>query len=157
MQTFLPYPDFDASARCLDDRRLGKQRVEVLQILNAIQDPAKKGWKRHPCTLMWREHTGALVRYGLAVCDEWRRRGFRDTVREKIEPRGAPGTDDPPWLGDPLLHANHRANLLRKDPVHYGRMGWEEEPSYESYWPAGGTLESGGAPGANSGKMGERI
>ncbi|HSR28205.1 MAG TPA: cytoplasmic protein, partial [Actinomycetes bacterium] len=27
MQTFLPFPDFAASARSLDQRRLGKQRV----------------------------------------------------------------------------------------------------------------------------------
>lgn len=57
MQTFLPYPDFSASARVLDDKRLGKQRVECLQILNAMQpaEPCKKckgtgvlsvGWTR---------------------------------------------------------------------------------------------------------------
>ena len=33
MQTFLPYPDFARSAAVLDRQRLGKQRVEVLQIL----------------------------------------------------------------------------------------------------------------------------
>ena len=36
VQTFLPYPDFERTAEVLDDRRLGKQRVEVLQILNAM-------------------------------------------------------------------------------------------------------------------------
>lgn len=36
MQTFLPYPDFNESARVLDDKRLGKQRVECLQILNVL-------------------------------------------------------------------------------------------------------------------------
>src|SRR4029450_1776908 len=30
MQTFLPDPDFAACARVLDTRRLGKQRVEIL-------------------------------------------------------------------------------------------------------------------------------
>jgi hypothetical protein len=39
VQTFLPYPDFERTAEVLDDRRLGKQRVEVLQILNAIHRP----------------------------------------------------------------------------------------------------------------------
>ena len=33
MQTFLPYPDFARSARVLDRKRLGKQRVETLQVL----------------------------------------------------------------------------------------------------------------------------
>jgi hypothetical protein len=32
VQTFLPYPDFEATAEVLGDRRLGNQRVEVLQI-----------------------------------------------------------------------------------------------------------------------------
>ena len=36
MQTFLPYPDFKQSAACLDYRRLGKQRVEGVQILKKI-------------------------------------------------------------------------------------------------------------------------
>ena len=36
MQTFLPYPSFEQSARVLDNRRLGKQRVECLQILQAL-------------------------------------------------------------------------------------------------------------------------
>lgn len=36
MQTFLSYPDFNESARVLDDKRLGKQRVECLQILNVL-------------------------------------------------------------------------------------------------------------------------
>lgn len=33
MQTFLPYPEFIKSAQCLDNKRLGKQRVEAKQIL----------------------------------------------------------------------------------------------------------------------------
>ena len=35
MQTFLPHADFDRSAEVLDLRRLGKQRVEVIQIVRA--------------------------------------------------------------------------------------------------------------------------
>lgn len=36
MQTFLPYPDFEKSAYSLDRQRLGKQRVETLQIMQAL-------------------------------------------------------------------------------------------------------------------------
>lgn len=36
MQTFLPYADFRASAHVLDRQRLGKQRVETLQIMQAL-------------------------------------------------------------------------------------------------------------------------
>lgn len=35
MQTLVPYGAFAASARSLDSKRLGKQRVEVIQIENA--------------------------------------------------------------------------------------------------------------------------
>jgi hypothetical protein len=35
VQTFLPYADFAESARVLDRARLGKQRVEALQVLRA--------------------------------------------------------------------------------------------------------------------------
>ena len=41
MQTFLPYSNYPASARVLDNKRLGKQRVEVLQILKALAGESK--------------------------------------------------------------------------------------------------------------------
>ena len=37
MQTFLPHRSFSKSAETLDYRRLGKQRVEAKQILEAIR------------------------------------------------------------------------------------------------------------------------
>lgn len=36
MQTFLPYENFEESAYALDTRRLGKQRVETYQIMQAL-------------------------------------------------------------------------------------------------------------------------
>ena len=42
MQTFLPYPSFEESAKVLDWRRLGKQRVEGMQIINAISGVPRK-------------------------------------------------------------------------------------------------------------------
>lgn len=53
MQTFLPYPSFRESAKCLDNKRLGKQRVECIQIIKAINNP-KYGWQNHPAVKMWR-------------------------------------------------------------------------------------------------------
>ena len=80
MQTFLPYPAFVESARVLDRRRLGKQRVETLQVLRAltIHD---YGWRNHPAARMWRDHLPALVAYGLVVADTWIAGGGSDTVR----------------------------------------------------------------------------
>ena len=66
MQTFLPYANFKESASVLDWRRLGKQRVEGMQIINAISGvPRKdgkpyKGWTNHPCSIMWKPYLNAL-------------------------------------------------------------------------------------------------
>ena len=136
MQTFLPYPDFAQSAACLDDRRLGKQRVECLQILRALRDPAY-GWQNHPAVKMWRGHYIALASYGMTICDEWLRRGFNDTCKAKIEAfLWVDGNgNDPSFIGNPDFHASHRSNLLRKDPVFYGPYGWTEPHNLPYVWP----------------------
>jgi len=54
MQTFLPYPNLKKSIKCLDNKRLGKQRVKAHQILNILLKRTKtKGWKNHPAIKMW--------------------------------------------------------------------------------------------------------
>ncbi|GAB3896950.1 hypothetical protein GCM10029964_079090 [Kibdelosporangium lantanae] len=78
MQTFLPYPDFQATAEVLDARRLGKQRVEAIQVLRALTVPGY-GWRHHPAAAMWAGYEEALVRYGLVVCSVWCATGRRDT------------------------------------------------------------------------------
>ena len=66
MQTFLPYADFERSARALDAKRLGKQRVETIQVVRALTRPGY-GWANHPAVLMWKGYEEALGRYGF--CD----------------------------------------------------------------------------------------
>ena len=83
MQTFLPYPDLRVSCQVLDDRRLGKQRVETYQILRALTWP-QYAWKNHPAVRMWRGFVPALVVYGLESCREWVRRGYRDAVAPEL-------------------------------------------------------------------------
>ncbi|WP_109004706.1 MSMEG_6728 family protein [Streptomyces rishiriensis] len=78
MQTFLPCPDFRASALVLDRRRLGKQRVEALQVLRGLVRPGY-GWRRHPAVRMWTGYEEALVRYGLEICRAWCDLGHQDT------------------------------------------------------------------------------
>lgn len=144
VQTFLPYPDFAASAAALDDRRLGKQRVEALQILRALTR-AGYGWQHHPAVRMWRGHTEACAAYGLAVCREWTRRGLADTVAASIaaEVPAARGQEElaaagvlPPWLGDDRVHRSHRVKLLAKDPERYRPLFDDEVPSDAAYyWP----------------------
>lgn len=121
MQTFLPYEGFERSAAVLDQPRLGKQRVETLQLLRALVIP-DYGWQNHPATAMWRGYVPALARYGLAMTDEWIARGHSDTVREQIlefAPNSGNGVELPEWLGDEDFHASHRSNLISKDPGFY--------------------------------------
>ena len=141
MQTFLPYKSFQSSARVLDNKRLGKQRVETLQIMKALV--TGQGWVNHPATKMWSGYEFALMSYQKAICNEWTRRGYRDTCLEKtlelfnslpIERRRA---RVPHWLGKKKFHTAHRANLLRKDEDHYRRYGWTEEPLEGYWWPHG--------------------
>jgi hypothetical protein len=135
MQTFLPYPDFAQSAACLDNKRLGKQRVECLQILNTLIGRSK-GWINHPAVLMWKGYEGELKEYAVTVCYEWIKRGFKDTCISKIENNFSfRKLIKPPWLGNEAFHASHRSNLLRKDPVWYGKFGWKESNDLPYIWP----------------------
>jgi hypothetical protein len=148
VQTFLPYADFEATARALDDRRLGKQRVEALQILRALTRETY-GWKRHPAVLMWAGAESGLVAYGLEICAEWVRRGRADTcaatIRVDADLAGidvaatqaeAEAMDALPWwLGDERLHASHRAALVRKEPAWYGERFPDADPEDAYWWP----------------------
>jgi hypothetical protein len=145
VQTFLPYPDFAASAAALDPRRLGKQRVEALQVLRALTRE-KYGWKRHPAVRMWTGYTEALVCYGLAVCAAWTALDRPDTCALSLAGeygppvRGQAALGDvgelPPWLGRDDLHLSHRSSLVRKDPEWY-RPRFGDIPDDLPYvWPA---------------------
>jgi len=140
MQTFLPYEDFRQTAACLDYRRLGKQRVEAWQILNILLGTAKSNaWAHHPAVLMWSGSATYLAAYGIRICEEWRLRGYKDTMCERfiqlnkfISPLGQ---SYPLWLGNKVFHSSHRSNLIRKDQIYYSKFGWTEDGSQEYIWP----------------------
>lgn len=138
MQTFLPYPDFARSAKCLDRLRLGKQRVECKQIIQAIVVPGS-GWSNHPAVNMWRGHMTSLLEYQHAMITEWVRRGFKNTM--EVPWMLDHGDPPPPWLENPveaaILTRSHKSNLLRKNSTHYGRMNWDVPNDIPYYWPRG--------------------
>jgi hypothetical protein len=145
MQTFLPYADFARSAAVLDDRRLGKQRVETLQVMRALTIPGY-GWQHHPVVAMWRGYRPALMAYQDAVCAEWLDRGHVDTCLGKtlIDLAHVPedaaayesGTFDvPAWNEDEAVHRSHRSKLVQKDPEFY-RDAFPDVPADLDYvWP----------------------
>jgi hypothetical protein len=154
MQTFLPFETFEESAAALDRQRLGKQRVETLQILKALdkyknQNIKKVAWINHPATKMWNGHELSLIDYGIAICNEWISRGYNDTCLLKISSmkslfendtmlqRSMGGGDDAPWwLGVETLHDSHKAMLFSKDPQQYAQFEQSFKMTQEYWWPS---------------------
>ena len=137
MQTFMPHKSFRESAECLDMKRLGKQRVEVLQLLNSFHKPNYKGWKNHPAREMWRGHENALALYGMVVCEVWLERGYKDTCWNKINAfyDASKPIVIPKWVGNEQFHLSHKSNLIRKNPDHYKQL-WSDVPDNIEYvWP----------------------
>ena len=79
MQTFLPFMDIEKSAKCLDTKRLGKQRVEALQIFECLMVKETR-WKNHPAVKMWKGYEGFLLyEYLNKILNEWEQvRGFNN-------------------------------------------------------------------------------
>lgn len=153
MNTFLPYPDFNRSAKVLDRARLGKQRSESLTILqymlgSKVEDSKVVEFDKSPtgaaklCVKMWDATINAFGIYTLVMCREWKGRGYQDNVGQQVKLL-IPGIEInwtvkfPIWLGDDTVHASHRSNLLRKDPLYYGMFGWTEPNNLPYVWPSG--------------------
>jgi hypothetical protein len=162
------YSCFSNSAKVLDSKRLGKQRVEGMQILKTlvtgpIQNSLvpKKGfkykdglyqrktpWYNHPAVRMWDGYHWILYDYVIDMCLEWKARGYKDTIYNKLGSIMIPfdsvetaddyikkSTTLPPWMGDESFYLAHRSNLLRKFPGHY-RPLWPSDPDNLPYiWP----------------------
>ena len=125
MQTFLPYSDFKKTASVLDRQRLGKQRVETMQIMQCFVKPTR--WKNHPAVKMWKNYPWALLVYQTCIVTEWTdTRGYRDTCLIKTIDTFSKLENTnigvyPDWLGNYDFHLSHQSNLLRKKPEHYSQ------------------------------------
>lgn len=147
----------------LDNKRLGKQRVEAKQIITILEYfdqhgtfPETGGWKNHPATLMWLGHTKSLKLYFNAVVKEWVRRGYENSYEyynveectiisckfdgHKAEFDGDAGINTfPLWFSFPPFYLAQRAALIRKSPRDYSRFLDDETKQYLTYgylWPS---------------------
>jgi Pyrimidine dimer DNA glycosylase len=104
-------------------------------------DRTSGGWVNHPCTNMWRNNKIALAFYGLVICNEWVKRGYKDTMTERFMDILSPYSIDeimadmPDWLGREDIHASHRSNLLHKEPMWYNQFNWSESDDLPYVWP----------------------
>lgn len=149
MQTFLPLPSYTESAQILDTLRLGKQRVETMQIYLALTD-RDYGWQNHPAIRMWRGFDVDLLNYGIAICAEWIRRGNEDStmrffLKRLLEAHQAGlGVVRPAWLGDQKFHYSHQMMLISKEPFYYLQFAGNKFASIAElgevkgyFWPNG--------------------
>lgn len=161
MQSFLTNTEsFELTAQHLDNKRLHKQTLEAWQCLLAMceldpegNDRKPKGWSNHPVVKMWRGHETLLVQYINATYFEWRSRGYKSTLYEKVAHTydtavglGRISSDliVPRWMEDKeyyeRLCVTHRTSLLCKNYEWYKKFGWAEDlgiapETYEYVWP----------------------
>lgn len=157
MQTFMPDFDFRIVAATLDHKRLGKQRVEALQLLQAFNDLANR-WRNHPVFRMWYMNRGLLAAYGIAMCNHWAALGYSDncknriidalpcdTLRQFAITYATTGINSlpemyelPEWMKPRdgyNIRSEYRAILLEKNFKHYGKMNWSEDPKPKMQYP----------------------
>jgi len=119
VNTFLPYPNFRKSLESLDNRRLGKQRLEAYQIIMYLLGTplgSGKGYTNHPAKEMWKGYTNALIEYYNINLKVWIDRGGKNEM-PFLEIKGE--IKYPPWLGVMEFHYSHQAALIRKEPASY--------------------------------------
>ena len=142
MQTFLPYDDPAKSARILDYKRLGKQRVETIQLLNILlRLTDKKGFSNHPATRMWKGYEPYLVKvYLKAMLVEWSRRGYNNCKSEQHYKRFMcipyiknSNPIKPPWI-TPEFCLSHQSNLVRKKSEYYSQI-FDVPDNLNYIWP----------------------
>ena len=146
MQTFLPIDNFMESAKVLDYRRLGKQRLEAKQILKirlGEAKPNKNGnipWGNHPAVKMWQGYEIALKLYYNCIVMEWINRGYNNTMVMYQVAHELDKLVMPPFYGNKEFHDSHKSNLLRKYPEHYSQFGWEVPDDLEYVWSVDETV-----------------
>lgn len=120
--------------KLLDYRRLGKQRVEAKQIIDAIENPKSNGWSNHPVTKMWKNDVLGLKYYFNCCVDEWIDRGYKNTMIKYII-EFDDEKDILPWFYyNKQIQESFKASLLRKNPEYYNdKIMCEEEYMLNGY------------------------
>lgn len=138
MQIFLPYDDPIKVAKILDNKRLGKQRIEVWQILKNLLIE-KDRWYNHPAVKLVYSYEAWFTKiYFKAMLDEWKRRGYKNTKSiqnyltclsyvKNINPV------KPHWLRDEFCK-RHQSNLLRKNYYYYSQFFKNVPDNLEYLW-----------------------
>ena len=79
---------------------------------------------------MWEGYEKALEEYLNAMIIEWVHRGYKNTMSLYQVCL----VKYPTWLGDKNFHDAYKSNLLRKDPVFYGKYNWTVPSNLPYTW-----------------------
>lgn len=89
---------------------------------------------------MWNGYEKALIVYALVMCEEWKRRGYNDTLTARFLDELAKLESEPlvmpPWLGNRRFHESHQSNLVRKYKEFYQPLFPGIQEDLEYIWPA---------------------
>jgi hypothetical protein len=137
MQTFITDINIIQSAKNLDNKRLGKQRVEAIQIANNLLIKPNR-WKNHPAVKMWDGYIEFLIYYLTIHICEWHNRGFKNNkclihlqnLSSKIKNKVV----KPNWLTEEFIES-HRSNLIRKKPEYYRPLFPNTREGLSYIWP----------------------
>jgi len=141
MITFITDRDPNVTAKLLDSKRLGKQRIEALQILNSLVGISKPS--NHPAFKMWKGYEGYLLyAYIPAIMNEWKRRGYSNTLCDirveelkKIVPMPEK-LEQPEWFGEKVF-ITHKSRLIQKNREYYKHLFPDVPENLAYYWPTG--------------------
>lgn len=151
MQTFLPLlfiwdenksllenlrDYFIETAKVIDNKRTGKQRVEAKQLLNILLDRnTSSAWKNHPVLKMWIPWSEALKLYYNCFVNEWISRGFRNNMLyEAINEEALEFQSIPLFITNKHFVNRMKANLLSKDENFYNKYKWNVQAKTGYYW-----------------------
>jgi hypothetical protein len=161
MNTFLPHASYSESAKDLDGKRLNKQLTECWQLIlcyvkvhglvndgvqtnfghySLINKPGLPQMRHHPAYHMWDGNIWSLICYTQAIGMECRERGYSASVLGNLDTLLSlinlpTGSHYPNWWLDQSganFREDCRANLMRKDPIHYR---YAEQPKEGYRWP----------------------
>lgn len=135
---------FEKTFHSLDASRRNKQRVEAMQIYNALTQSNSKGWKNHPAALMWKGYEELLAWYHNICLDIMKEKGVNTEAENLPVVCDIEDTPRPWWFGWIALQESHRSALIRKHPVFYRWQfsmyePWALERGY--LWPSKLTAE----------------
>ena|SRR5690349_14454490 len=150
MYTFLPYADFEESARVLLLEDLEKQVVHTIIALDCLHERDSltvQAWGRHPLMNMWRGYEVQLTLYGQAMLEQLKlRERASELYAKRLQwhydtatfPEGFK-MEKPPWWSDEQqirwVERSSRSLLIRRDH-RYVSVFPDAQPNLAPYYPS---------------------